>query len=203
MKLITDYLKGHGIGIGQPADPEDFLTEDEHDYLNDYLDSLKFLPEATDSEKEGITISAMAGDKSSQNRLIEIYLPMVPDIAKMYVEQGVYLEDLIGEGNIALTRGVTMLKAVDEPGEVESFLTKMMMDSMEEIIADSLDEDARGQKAVRQVQEVADKASELAVELRRKVTVEELSKETGWTQEKIVEAVRMTGNKIEDIDFQE
>jgi RNA polymerase primary sigma factor len=115
----------------------------------------------------------------------------------------VYLEDLIGEGNIALTRGVTMLKAVDEPGEVESFLTKMMMDAMEEIIADSLDEDARGQKAVRQVQEVADKASELAVELRRKVTVEELSKETGWTQEKIVEAVRMTGNKIEDIDFQE
>lgn len=203
MDLVYDYLSKHGIGIGTPAKEEDYLSEEEHNYLIDYEETLRLLPEATEGEKEGITIAAMSGDKSAQNRLIEIYLPTVPDVAKMYAEQGVYLEDLIGEGNIALTRGVTMLKAIEEPKEAEAFLTKLMMDAMEELVSDNLDEDARSQKAVKQVQEVADKAAELAEELRRKVTVEELVRETGWDAEKILEAIEMTGNKIEDIDYKE
>ena len=201
--LIEDYLKGPGIGIGVAPKPEEFLTEEEHDYLKDYIASLSELPEVSDGEKEGITISAMAGDVSAQKRLIEIYLPLVPDIARMYAEQGVYLEDLIGEGNIALTTGVTMLKAIESPGEAEQFLSKLIMDAMEEAVSDALDEDARGQRAIKQVQEVADKASELAEELRRKVTIDELAKETGMDRNKIIEAVEMTGFKIEDIDYEE
>ncbi len=203
LALVYDYLKKHGIGIGQPADPEDFLTDEEHNYLKDYEESLKELPEVSENEKIGITISAMSGDKSAQNRLIEIYLPSVPDIAKMYVDQGVYIEDLIGEGNLVLTSGVTMLGAIEKPEEAEAFLTKMIMDAMEELISDSLDEDARGQKAVKHVQKVADKAAELAKELRRSVTVEELAEESGMSVDEIIEAIRMTGNNIEDIDYTE
>lgn len=203
LTLVYDYLKKHGIGIGTPADPEDFLSYEEHNYLKDYEESLSELPEVSDSEKIGITISAMSGDKSAQNRLIEIYLPSVPDIAKMYVDQGVYIEDLIGEGNLVLTSGVTMLGAIEKPEEAESFLTKMIMDAMEELISDSLDEDARGQKAVKHVQKVADKAKELSKELRRSVTVDELANESGLSVDEIIEAIRMTGNNIEDIDYTE
>ncbi|SHI15088.1 RNA polymerase primary sigma factor [Butyrivibrio fibrisolvens DSM 3071] len=203
LTLVYDYLKKHGIGIGTPADPEEFLSEEEHNYLKDYEESLKELPEVSENEKIGITISAMSGDKSAQNRLIEIYLPSVPDIAKMYVDQGVYIEDLIGEGNLVLTSGVTMLGAIEKPEEAEAFLTKMIMDAMEELISDSLDEDARGQKAVKHVQKVADKAAELAKELRRSVTVEELAEESGMSVDEIIEAIRMTGNNIEDIDYTE
>lgn len=201
--LVYDYLKKHGIGIGMPADPDEFLSEEEHNYLKDYEESLSLIEEVSDSEKIGITISAMAGDKSAQNRLIEIYLPTVPDIAKMYADQGVFIEDLIGEGNLVLTSGVTMLGAIEEPGEAEAFLTKMIMDAMEELISDNLDEDARGQKAVKHVQKVADKAAELARELRRSVTVEELANESGLSTDEIIEAIRMTGNNIEDIDYTE
>ena len=203
LTLVYDYLKKHGIGIGTPADPFEYLTEEEHNYLKDYEESLKELPEVSENEKIGITISAMSGDKSAQNRLIEIYLPSVPDIAKMYVDQGVYIEDLIGEGNLVLTSGVTMLGAIEKPEEAEAFLTKMIMDAMEELISDSLDEDARGQKAVKHVQKVADKAAELAKELRRSVTVEELAEESGMSVDEIIEAIRMTGNNIEDIDYTE
>ena len=203
LTLVYDYLKKHGIGIGTPADPEEFLSEEEHNYLKDYEESLKELPEVSENEKIGITISAMSGDKSAQNRLIEIYLPSVPDIAKMYVDQGVYIEDLIGEGNLVLTSGVTMLGAIEKPEEAEAFLTKMIMDAMEELISDSLDEDARGQRAVKHVQKVADKAAELAKELRRSVTVEELAEESGMSVDEIIEAIRMTGNNIEDIDYTE
>lgn len=201
--LVYDYLSKHNVGIGEPADSEDYLTLEETDFLKEYIQSLDELEEISDSEKEGIVISAMSGDKSSQNRLIEVYLRNVPDIAKMYAEQGIFLKDLIGEGNVALTKAVTMLAAIEEPGEADEFISKLIMDAMEEAIADSLDEDARSQKVLKKVQDVADKAAELAEQMRRKVTIEELADETGLSKEKILEAVKLSHNAIEDIDYKE
>ena len=62
-----------------------------------------------EGEKEAVTISAMAGDRDAQKRLIEIYIPKVVEVAKLYAGQGVFVEDLIGEGNLAVTIGVTQL----------------------------------------------------------------------------------------------
>ena len=163
MEMVFEYLKSHKIGIGEAVDTDEFnLTDEENNYLNSYLDSLKDLPAYTDGEKTAISMSAISGDKDAQRKLIECYLPLVVDVAKMYTEQGVYLEDLIGEGNFALTRGVTMLDAVGEPEEVESFLYKLMLDAMEAAVENNLAEDAGEQKVLKLVQEVADKASELA-----------------------------------------
>ena len=47
--------------------------------------------------------------------------------------------------------------------------------------------------------QVADKARELAEQLRRKVTPEELAQETGMPLKAIEDAMRMSGFKIEDI----
>ena len=198
--MVYDYLNKHNIGIDEAIDTSDNLTEEENNYLNDYLESLNGLPRLSDGEKEAISMAAIAGDKDAQQKLIQEYLTLVVDVARMYSEQGVYLEDLIGEGNVALTRGVTMLDAVGEPQEVESFLYKLMLDAMEGIIEDNLSEDAGMQKVLTLVQEVADKAKELSEDLRRKVTVEELMEETGWDEEKIRTAIKFSGDNIEDLD---
>ena len=201
MEMVFEYLKSHKIGIGEAVDTDDFnLTDEENNYLNSYLDSLKDLPAYTDGEKTAISMQAISGDKDAQRKLIECYLPLVVDVAKLYTEQGVYLEDLIGEGNFALTRGVTMLDAVGEPEEVESFLYKLMLDAMEAAVESNLAEDAGEQKVLKLVQEVADKASELAEDLRRKVTVKELMDETGWDEDKIRSAIKFCGDNIEDLD---
>ena len=200
LQMVFEYLKSHKIGIDEALDEEENLSEEETNYLNDYLESLKALPAYTDGEKEALAMSAIAGDKQAQNELINCYLPLVVDVARMYSEQGVFLEDLIGEGNVALTKGVTMLDVVGEPSEVEGFLYNMMLDAMEAIIEDNLAEDAGGQKVLKLVQEVADKAKELADELRRKVTVSELMEETGWDEDKIRSAIKFSGDAIEDLD---
>jgi RNA polymerase primary sigma factor len=200
LQMVFDYLKAHKIGVDEAVEIEDDLTEEETNYLNDYLESLQALPTYSEGEKEAISMSAIAGDKDAQNKLIECYLPLVVDVARMYSEQGVFLEDLIGEGNFALTRGVTMLDAVGEPSEVESFLYKLMLDAMEAIIEENLAEDAGGQKVLKLVQEVADKAKELSEDLRRKVTVAELMQETGWDEDKIRSAIKFSGDAIEDLD---
>ena len=201
MELVFDYLKQHNIGVDEEAVfTDENLTEEETNYLNDYLESLQTLPKLSDGELEAVSMSAIAGDKDAQSKLIENYLPLVVDVARMYSEQGVYLEDLIGEGNFALTKGVTMLDAVGEPSEVESFLYKMMLDAMESIIEDNLAADAGSQKVLELVNEVADKARELAEDLRRKVTVAELMEETGWDEDKIRTAIKFSADNIEDLE---
>ena len=200
MEMVYDYLLKHNIGVGDAIDTSELLTDDENSYLNDYLESLETVNRLSDGEKEAVCMAAINGDSDAQARLIENYLPMVVDVARMYSEQGVYIEDLIGEGNVALARGVNMLDAVGEPSEVESFLYKLMLDAMENIIQDNLAEDTGMQKVLELVNEVADKAKELADELRRKVTIQELMEETGWDEEKIRTAIEFSGDNIEDLD---
>ncbi len=201
LAMVFDYLEKHKIGIDrEPEITDEDLTEEETNYLKDYLESLDGLPTLSDSEKRAISMSAIAGDKEAQQKLISNYLPLVVDVARLYTEQGVFLEDLIGEGNVALTKGVTMLEAVGEPDEVESFLYKLMLDAMENLIQENLAEDAGMQKVLTLVNEVADKAKELSEELRRKVTVQELMEETGWDEDKIRSAIKFSGDKIEDLD---
>ena len=170
------------------------------DYLETYLEELKEIREASQGEREAVTISAMAGEKQAQARLVEIWLPEVVEIAKLYGGQGVGLEDLIGEGNVAVATGVTMLGCLEYPQEAEGMLGKMIMDAMEDHISDSLAASESNQRIADQVNLVAGQARELAELLKRKVTVGELAQETALSEDEIREAVRMSGNQMEDIE---
>lgn len=200
LQMVFDYLLKRKIGIGQPMDPDEFLTEEEKDYLQEYLDEVAALPTYSDGEKLAFSIAAMAGETDAQQRLIEIHLADVAEIAKLYAGQGVLLEDLVGEGNLALSFGVTMLGSLEKPDEVEGMLGKMIMDAMEEYIAEHAENSKIDKRVEDKVNKVADKARELAEELHRKVTTEELMEETGMSRKMIEDAIKMSGFKIEDID---
>ncbi len=202
MELVSDYLKKQRIGIGEPVDAEEYLTKEEADYLEAYLEELKDLEQTTAGEREAITLSAMAGDVQAQARLTELYLPEVVEIAKLYGGQGAYLEDLIGEGNLALAMGVRMLGCLEHAHEAQGMLGKMIMDAMEEHIAGSLQEKQTDKLVLDKVNEVAGQARELAEVLQRKVTVAELLQEGKLSEEIILEAIRMSGDNIEYIEKQ-
>lgn len=203
MQMVYDYLLQSKIGIGQHLDPEEYLTEKEMDYLEEYLSEIEGLGDVTEGEKEAITLSAMAGDADAQTRLTEIYLKEVPQIAKLYAGQGVYLEDLIGEGNVALAIGVSMLGSQESAQEALGLLGKMIMDAMESYIRENTDAKKLDAKVADKVNLVADKARELSEELRRNVTVQELAEESGLSENAIRDAIRMSGFKIEGIDLNE
>lgn len=169
------------------------------DYLASYLESLKAFAEVSEGEREAVTLSAMAGDREGVRRLTEIFLSEVVEIAKLYAGQGVYLEDLIGEGNAALSLGVTMLGALEHASEAQGMLARLIMDAMEEYIADYAEESRKDQSIAEKVNKVADAANALYEELRRKVTVEELMAESGLSRKAIEDAIRMSGDKIEAI----
>ena len=193
MDMVYAYLRQRKIGIGAPVDPEEYLAPEE----KDYLDELQKLPQVSEGEREAITLSAMAGDTDARNRLTELYLPEVAQIAKLYAGQGVFLEDLIGEGNVAVAMGVTMLGALEHASEAQGMLGKMIMDAMEEYIAESAQEAKKDQRILDKVNKVAKAANELYAELHRKVTIEEVMQESGLSRRMIEDAIRMSGDKIE------
>lgn len=241
--MVYDYLEKHHVGIGLPANPEEGLTEEEMDYLQNYLDSLEALPVYSDGERRAYTMSALAGDRKAAGRLTESYLKDVADIAKLYAGQGILLEDLIGEGNAALAMGVELLvtgtavhagmlsdtgpigknggkltggeelfqgksalgggSVSADPSEAESMLVRSIMDAMEVLIRENEDTKKEDKKIAGKVNEVADRARELAKELHRKVTPEELMQETGIPLSAIRDAMRVSGFQIEDIEYAE
>ena len=194
---IYEYLNQKKIGIGEPVDPDEYLTEEDVDFLSDYVEQIKLLPAFSQGEKEAYFLSAMAGDSTGKEKTIEILLADIIDVAKLYTGQGVLLEDLIGEGNVALAMGVEMLGCLEKPDEVPGMLVKMAMDAMEALIQETEEESKIDRKIVDKVNEVSAEAKKLAESLNRKITVEELMEETSFSEKKIREAIRISGNRIE------
>ena len=200
MKLVYEYLEKANIGIDKEVDTDALLTTEDQGYLQFYLEELQELPTVSEGEKEATILSAMAGDDVAQAKLIQILLPQVIDMAKLYAGQGVLLEDLIGEGNVALTIGVTMLGCFENAKEAQGAIAKMIMDAMEELIVSYVAEDEVDQKIAERVNNISDKAKELAETLGRKVTKEELAEEAEIDVEDIAEAVRLSGGQIEYLE---
>lgn len=200
LQMVYDYLVKQRIGIGAPVNPDDYLTEEEKNYLQNYLDELAALPRQSPGEKEAVTLSAMAGDIDAQSRLTVIYLPDVVEVARLYGGQGVPLEDLIGEGNLALSMGVSMLGALEHASEAQGMLGRMMMDAMEELIAEQHNTENADQRMTERINRVLEAARGLSEELHRKVTVEELAQETKLSEKSIRDAIRLSGHQIEYLE---
>ena len=149
-QMVYDYLTKHKIGIDEPVDLDKYLSEDEVDYLKMYEEELAAMESVTAGQREAILLSAMAGETDAKKRLVEIYLPQVIEISKLYTGQGVYIEDLVGEGNLALAQGVTMLGCLEHAKEAGGMLMKMGMDAMEELIQEDLTEKDIVKKAIDQ-----------------------------------------------------
>lgn len=200
LQMVYDYLVAHRIGINEPVDPDGYLTEEEKNYLQNYLDELERLPGVSEGEKEAVTLSAMAGDPDAQSRLVTVYLPDVVEVARLYSGQGVPLEDLIGEGNLALTVGVSMLGALERASEAQGMLGRMMMDAMEGLIREQQNTEQGDLRMAERINRVLEAARTLSEELHRKVTVEELAQETKLSEKAIRDAVRLSGHQIEYLE---
>ena len=197
LEPVFAYLKSKNIGIGEPIDMEEVLTQEDKDYLAEYLEALTELPVLSEGEKRAYAMAAIAGETNGKLNIINSFLPQVVDIAKLYSGQGVLLEDLIGEGNVALATGVEMLGCLEAPEEIDGMLGKMIMDAMEDYISENSEAKKADMQIVDKVNSISDQAKELAESLQRKISVEELAAETGLDEEEIREAIKFSGNKIE------
>lgn len=203
MEQVRSYLASQKIGIGENLPYEDVITQDEHNYLEDYEKMIAQIEKPSPGVMEATKLSAMAGETDAQRQVVSWMLDKVVDIAKLYAGQGVFMEDLIGAGNEELARSVHLMAPLEGPQEVDGFLASRVMDAMEALVREAI-ENGRQDKAVEDLCNlVNDKANELMGELGRKVTPLELAAEGDVTLDQIMDAIKWSGNKIEAIDYQE
>lgn len=203
LNVIKDFLNEKKIGLNEKLSFESLITQDEKNYLDLYLDELKETEPLTPNEREAFMLSAMAGNEDAQAIILTDTLKNVVEIAKLYAGQGVLLEDLIGEGNLVLVTAVTLLGSCENAKEAEGLLASQIMDAMQDLIASNMDETSAEEKLLNKVNKVSLAAKELADDLGRKVTVEELMQESGMSRDYILKAIKLTSNMIEDIDYKE
>lgn len=199
-QVLVDYLKEKKIGINEKIDTEEFMTEDEKNYLEFYIEDLKGAGELTSGEREAFRKSAIAGDPAAANIVLQDYLMNVVELAKLYAGQGVLVEDLIGEANIALVMGLNGLGSLEFHEEIDGYFGKIVMDSMQDAIARHMDELSEDEKLVKKVNKVSKAAKNLSELLGRKVTVEELCQESKMSRNYVISAMKLCGNRIEEIE---
>lgn len=200
LSLIMNYVE-EKLKEEEEAEEEPVLDSEDSKYLAMYLEELESLPKLTDGQKRALFMSAMNGDKAAKNELMQGLLTQVADMAKLYANQGVPMEDLIGEGNVALTVSMDVIEQEEDPQEAEEMVAAMIMKAMEEYVNDdTLSKDAFENWAVK-ANEVLEKAKELSEDLMRKVTIAELCAETGFEEDFVKDVIDITGGKIEFLDL--
>jgi RNA polymerase primary sigma factor len=75
------------------------------------------------------------------------------------------------------------------------------MDAMEEFVGDDSDNRLADDNVLERVNIVNDKAAELYENLMRKVSVKEVADELNMSEEKVIEAIKLSANRIEYIDY--
>jgi RNA polymerase primary sigma factor len=177
------------------------MNDEEKSYLEFYLEELDSIKPYTEEEKKELLAKAMNGDKQAKNDYINANLIRVTEIARLYVNQGVLLEDLIGEGNVALASSMDIVEEEEDVNEAEEMVVSMIMKAMEELVADDANSKDAFEEWAERANEVLDKARELSEDYLRKITIRELCEEAGYTEEFVRDVMDVTGGGIEFIDM--
>lgn len=209
-KNVTVYTgdeKSDQEKAAKAVEEEFSYTPEDQQYLLEYQRELEELPALSDAQLQALCAGALDGDVEAQGQLLQAFLGKASDLARTFVGQGVYLEDLIGEANLALAEAIPELERYVEKEDslaetarqVEGFLGSRMIDALEQMVRMEMAMKQEDQAMADQINKVADAASELSTELGRKTTVKELSENTDLTQEQIRDVVRFLGKGSEDL----
>ncbi len=169
------------------------------EYLKMYIEELNNMDMPPEDERNSLIGEVLDSKERALEVLPVLYLRNVVDIARLYTGQGVAVEDLIGEGNVGVLTAAGMLDLCETVNEVDEFIIKTIMDSMESLIMERFNDSDFDSKVAKRVNDLNDKAKEMAEDLERLVTVEELVNELETDEEYIRETIRLSGNSIEYI----
>lgn len=202
MELVFDYLLSQKIVVQgyfkmQEAEPEKQVTysDEEQAYLDEYLQDLQAFKEVKEGEKEVLFTSLLQGNAKAKERLTEIYLREVVEIAKeMYCEE-VFLGDLIQEGNMGLIIGLDELTS---EVKAHSTLVSYIKRQMYMLIKESTELSDRDKKMLEKVNMLDEGIKTLTEELGRKVTIDELAVYMGMAEEEIEDILHLMGEDSEE-----
>lgn len=203
MKSVYSYLQSQGIRIEgcenvQTEEEKEKvpLTEQEQAYLTEYQKDMSYIKEETPGEREALFAMSENGDALAKARLIEIYMPVVVEIALEMNTPEIYLGDFVQEGNVSLMLALEMLDGQD----ADAVLKEEIRSGMQALIAEQIDAKKRDDILVEKVNNLDETIQTMKQDKGREITIEELSEYLKISDDEILDLIKLAG---EDLDNQE
>src|SRR5204862_4637142 len=183
--------------------PEDVEEEEEKevtepqtaDPLKLYVRQIGDGPLLTAAEERELARLKDAGDEAAKRKLIESNLRLVMSITRQYTRAGVPLLDLIQEGNLGLIRAVE--KFDYRLGfKLSTYATWWIKQAVQRALADQGRTIRLPVHVAERVRRLLRARRQLAQKLSREPTPAELAKETGETEERLVDLLRLIDEPV-------
>lgn len=210
MRLIYEYLvsqkvKVEGYEVQERGDKEE-PEEDEPEIqaisgpVSMYQEELGEMPVVSAEEELKLFEAARQGDAQAKNRLVELHLQLVYEVAQTYQMGELPLGDLIQEGNIALLLAMEELAKSGSLEEYRRMLYEKVSTAMEEAMTEHQDLKEMDEKIAQRANHLNEAVLNLERDLEHKVSLAELSVYLEMPEKEIRDILRMAGNEIELID---
>lgn len=194
--------------------------EEDEKYLKLYLDDLARIQPLSDTSKAFLLMNIVEdNDKESLAILSESYLEKVIEWITPYRNKGVLASDLVQEANLAMMSYIGEKKWLNnyewkdkvKEGSTEDLLyvlgeiNKAVKSEVEDALDMLLDEEGNANlvtgKILNKVNKVNDFAKGMMEDLGRKPTVKEVAAEMKVSEDEINEAISLSAENIENIDY--
>lgn len=160
----------------------------------DFLCEMRELLQAWEPEKAGereyLLLQMQNGYREAQERLAQIFLPDILEIAEEVWHKGVFLSDLVQEGNLCL---LTMEYDKMPSEEKHAWVRRQIRNSMLGWLEEQTMQKEQDQVIVERVQHLEQAIKELTDDENTQFSVEELSAFLDMEREEIEAVLRLTG----------
>lgn len=216
MELVYEYLAGQKVKVEgyepktaplsrelekiapEKEEPDESgKKEGEEGALELYLEEIRRIPHPREGEERELFEGAARGDAAAKSRLVELYLPLVCQLAGEYEGDACLPEDLIQEGNVGLLLAVGQIEEQESLAAYQVKLMNSVNQYMQDVIQEQKDLKDLGNGIVSKVNHLSEAIRNLEEDLEHKVSVEELSAYLEMPVEEIRDILRMAGDEIE------
>ncbi len=198
-QLIYEYLLSKKIvveGYEKEEGAEEIsLKPEDEKYLERYRQQLAKLRPRGDGEEERLLEAFRAGKAGARERLMELYLGEVADLACRTCVPEVSIADLIQEGNLQLVLAMDSLPG-GSAAQVRRQLFAQIREAMEALIGEQKDIKSRDRRMVSRVEELKDTIAILKEEFGRRVYLDEVADYMHISEEEAEAILKLTGEEV-------
>ncbi|MDO5339946.1 MAG: sigma-70 domain-containing protein [Eubacteriales bacterium] len=195
--------------------------EEDEKYLKMYLEDISGIQPMTDVTRSYLLMNIVEdNDKESLKLLTESYLEKIASWIEPFRGKGVLACDLVQEANLAMTAYIGQQEwlnnyewkdKIKEGGQedllnvlngIDDAVKELIEGSLNMLIDEQTDVNMVSGKILNKVNLVNDWGTRLKEELGRKPTVKEVAENMGVAENVVLEAIRLSSETIEDIQYE-